>query len=153
VSYTESPTFSMRSSRYSFTYPVMPYKSLLALWLLSTPLVFGLATYMIRYLLGSITSSLFQESDLLTYASWAAAGVLGVFLTGMYLLAVPLVVIWIRDRFYLLSGDRVPGKTTWSSLVAEHRLFGTRNRRSMDRDDIRKLNRKLAVSISETHDR
>ena len=131
----------------------MPYKPLLALWLLSTPFVFGLATYTIRYLLGSITTTLFQESDLLTYASWATSGVLGVFLTGIYLVAVPLVVVWIRDRLYLLFGDRVHGKTTFRRFVAEHRLFGTRDQRSMDRDDIRKLNRQLAVSVSETHDR
>lgn len=130
----------------------MPYKSLLALWVLSMPFVFGLATYTIRCLLGSITTSLSQESDLLTYASWVISGVLGVFLTGIYLVAVPLVVVWIRD-FYLSFGDRVHRNPFVGNLVAEHRLFGTRNQRSMDRDDIRKLNRQLAVSVSETHDR
>jgi len=79
-------------------YLVMPYRFFLALWLLFTPFVFGLATYMSRYLLGLITASMYQETDLLTYAYWATASVLGVLLTGIYLLTVPLVVVLIETR-------------------------------------------------------
>lgn len=73
----------------------LAFTLLLALCLLTIPFVFGITTYVIRYLIASP----FQESDLVIYLSWVFGGFFGVLLTGIYIIGVPLVLSWIVRNF------------------------------------------------------
>lgn len=87
-----------------------------------------------------------RDSELVSLVSWLVGGVCGILLTAACVSLGPRLAVWLRDSFYEIFGNLL---LTSKKSTNEHGLFGIKHQSSLDRNDIRSLNRELAVSVSD----